>query len=60
MIRFSVRLRRASLIVLAAAWLAASLTLFGTQQTLAQKTFLQRLVAVAIERTSHHVRYDST
>jgi uncharacterized protein len=60
MIRFSVHLRRASFMVLAAALLATSLTLFGAPQTLAQKTFLQRLVAAAIERTSHHVRYDPT
>ncbi len=34
--------------------------LLGAQETASQKEFLQRLVAAAIERTSHHVRYDSS
>lgn len=39
-------------------FLAASL--LGAQETASQKDFLQRLVAAAVERTSHHVRYDSS
>lgn len=44
---------------------AALLILFaalplGAQETEAQKAFLQRLVAAAVERTSHQVRYDSS
>jgi len=35
-------------------------SLLGAQETTQQKAFLQRLVAAAIERTSHHVRYDSS
>jgi uncharacterized protein YijF (DUF1287 family) len=34
--------------------------LLGAQETASQKDFLQRLVAAAVERTSHHVRYDSS
>jgi uncharacterized protein len=32
----------------------------GAQETAPERDFLQRLVAAAIERTSHHVRYDSS
>ncbi len=34
--------------------------LLGAQETASQRDFLQRLVAAAVERTSHHVRYDSS
>jgi uncharacterized protein YijF (DUF1287 family) len=46
------------LVCFAVALVSAPFTLFGAQQTPAQKQFLQRLVAAAVERTSHHVRYD--
>jgi hypothetical protein len=39
-------------------FLAAGVT--GAQETTARKELLQRLVAAAVERTSHHVRYDSS
>ena len=45
--------------VVAAASLCTPLALFSAQQTSAQRQFLQRLVVAAIERTTHHVRYDS-
>ncbi len=57
MIRFAVPLRRALLIALAAVFVS-EFALVDAQESSAEKQFLQRLAAAAIERTSHHVRYD--
>ena len=50
--------RRAGAILAAAAILFALPAPFSAQQTDAQRQFLQRLVAAAVDRTHHHVRYD--
>jgi uncharacterized protein YijF (DUF1287 family) len=57
MIRIEVHLRRNSLLALIALLLSGS-TLVNAQETPAHQQFLLRLSAAAIERTSHHVRYD--
>ena len=57
MIRFAVQFRRASLLTLAA-YLMSGFSPAAGQETAAQKAFRLRLSAAAIERTSHHVRYD--
>jgi uncharacterized protein len=59
MIRSVVHFRRAVPLALAAVLLSASQPLSGSQQSLAQQQFLRKLVAAAIERTHHQVRYDS-
>ena len=45
---------------LAAVLVSSAASLLSAQQTTPQKAFLQRLVAAAVERTSHHVRYDTS
>jgi uncharacterized protein YijF (DUF1287 family) len=57
-IRLAVRLRPWLLVSFSAAFFSATFALFGAQQTSVQKQFLERLVAAALERTSHQVRYD--
>lgn len=58
MASFVSRACRARVGFLAAASLCAPLTLLAAQQALTHQQFLQRLVAAAVERTAHHVRYD--
>jgi len=55
---FASSARRARAALVTAAALCAPLALFSAQQPLARRQFLQKLVAAAVERTSHHVRYD--
>jgi hypothetical protein len=57
MIRYAVELRRASVIALVVS-LVSGLALADALETPAQRQFLQKLSAAAIERTSHHVRYE--
>ncbi len=47
-------------VMVAALLILSAARLLGAQETTAQKEFLQRLVAAAVERTSHQVRYDSS
>jgi uncharacterized protein YijF (DUF1287 family) len=54
------RVRRFWLTMLAALLISSAAALAGSQESPAQSDFLQRLVAAAIERTSHYVRYDSS
>jgi uncharacterized protein YijF (DUF1287 family) len=56
----TIRLRQLRLVVFVAVLISSSAGFAGGQETPAQKGFLQRLVSAAIERTSHHVRYDSS
>jgi uncharacterized protein YijF (DUF1287 family) len=54
------RLRKLRLAAFVALVTFSGVGFAGGQQTTSQKEFLQRLVAAAVERTSHHVRYDSS
>jgi len=58
MIRPALHLRLCLFVAFVVSFFSASFTSVGAQQTLAQKQFLQRLVAAAVDRTSHPVRYD--
>jgi uncharacterized protein len=53
-------MRRVSPVVRVAVLICLAAGLLGAQETASQKDFLQQLVAAAVERTSHHVRYDSS
>jgi uncharacterized protein YijF (DUF1287 family) len=53
-------MRRVSPVARVAVLILLAAGSLGAQETASQKDFLQRLVAAAIERTSHHVRYDSS
>lgn len=57
MILFAVQRRRAPLIALALL-LVSGFALADGLETPSQRQFLQKLSTAAIERTSHHVRYD--
>jgi uncharacterized protein YijF (DUF1287 family) len=58
MIRLAGLSRRSLLISLAAVFLSAGAASSAPQQSSSQQQFLRKLAAAAIERTSHHVRYD--
>jgi uncharacterized protein YijF (DUF1287 family) len=60
MLRIALPVRGHWLLALAAVLVSSAASLPGAQQTTPQKAFLQRLVAAAVERTSHHVRYDTS
>jgi uncharacterized protein YijF (DUF1287 family) len=51
------RVRR---VALAVVLILSAARLLGAQETDPEKAFLRRLVAAAVERTSHQVRYDSS
>jgi uncharacterized protein len=56
--RLAVHLRWALLLLGLVGLITFSLAIAGAGETPAQRQFLQKLVAAAIERTNHHVRYD--
>jgi uncharacterized protein len=56
----ALRVPRFRLALVAAFLLSSTAGLAAAQESSAQHDFLQRLTAAAIERTSHHVRYDSS
>jgi uncharacterized protein len=58
--RTPLHVRRIRLVALAALLISSAAALPGAQESASQKAFLQRLVAAAVERTSHQVRYDSS